>query len=252
MCPVVYIMAPTPPKTKLLEIAVKTGKHLPVFKTLLLEGPHHDLEWTSTCFFDGQESWNIPRSKTKRAAEAGAAQGILDKINKIDNLSVVSASSNDAYGLPYISDSLPKPEPSASQIAPVSTISEKEPSEETSTLSADKICLVDLDNYDISSNILQCDGVSFLLFVSKTCTKPLAQYKASARCLIFVTPCVGKDATDVYMTYQAYGVRQSFPSADIAVVTRDHFGAILANIMQATYVCCDTDFGDWLHDRHPS
>lgn len=200
------------PKSILQEIAVKLGKDLPVYQTVS-EGPDHDRRFTSTCLYDGKHTNSIGSHRSKKAAETDAAKVVIDQMNQKDKKTKMFSTTSP------------------------------------SKLSADKICLVDLDNYDIPSDILRRDGISFLLFVAKTCTKPLTEYKASGNCMVFVTPCVGKDATDVYMTYQAHDVRQTFPQADIAVVTRDHFGAILANIMQATYVCCDLDLNQWVKQR---
>lgn len=196
-------------KSTLQILAAKQGKDQPIYETYW-EGPDHKPRFFSTCFYDGHIANNSVPEKTRRAAEMAAARQLLSDAS----FQVVPKQKKLAISKP--------------------------------ALSLRKICLVDLDNYDVPPRLLQSSEVSFLLFHAKTCTKKTAVYKTSANCLIFIAPCVGKDATDIYMTYEAYGIVQSFPRAEIAVVTRDHFGAILANLMKATHICNNTEFVAWL------
>ncbi len=208
----------TSAKTALQEVAVHSGKALPIY-TSSYEGPDHDRRYVATCAFDGLVLASSPQ-KTKRSAESDAAHNILQE------LETVSCQSTDVE---------------------MKSSVDREPPESLENLSSNvRICIVDLDNFDIPPQFLQQLNVRFLLFRSKTCTKPDGNYKSSPNCMIFVTPCVGRDATDIYMTYESHGIASTFPEADIAVVTRDHFGATLAHIMRATYVCNDTDLVEWL------
>ena len=208
----------TAPKTALQEIAVHSGKALPVYSSDY-EGPDHDRSYSATCTYDDRVTKSSTSCKTKKAAEASAAQAFLDQLDRTCEQSLVTNHSCDDCTTRYCGE---------------------------------RLCMVDLDNFDIPSRLLTQPNVTFILFKSKTCTKPDAHYKSSGNCMILVAPCVGKDATDIYMTYESYCIRATFPDADIAVVTRDHFGATLSHLMRATYVCNDADLINWLVYRASS
>ena len=114
---------------------------------------------------------------------------------------------------------------------------------------ADIIIIIDADNVDVPLDLLRENHASFIFFVAKNGTKIMTEYEKCGNAMIFTAPCVGKDATDICLTYYTRNIRDTFPQARIAILTRDHFAVTLAVLARASHVCHIKELNKWLVDN---
>lgn len=200
-------------KNSLQEWAQQRGVPLPIYESQS-DGPAHKPIFSALCHVSGQQfrSSADAHHTSKKDAEKSAAQMALLSL---------------------------KGEEECPQLTETNISKE-------ATLSASVLVIVDADNVDVPLKFMQKHDASFLFFVARNGSKPTTDYELCANAMVFTCPCIGKDATDIYLTYETKGFRDMFPTADIAIFTKDHFAQTLAVIAKATHVCNLNELSEWL------
>lgn len=117
-------------------------------------------------------------------------------------------------------------------------------------LSRKVIVIVDADNVDVPLDLIKHTIASFLFFVSMSASKDMHRYKVCPNAIIFPTPCAGKHATDIYLTYKTSAIRALFPDAEICIYTADHFGRTLATISQSKLLADVGALRTWVDSKN--
>lgn len=200
-------------KNVLQEWAQQHGVPLPIYESQR-DGPAHRPSFKALCHVSGQEFRSSAEAQhaSKKDAEKSAAQ-----------MALLSLQGNEE-----------------SQQLTEKDITKK------ATLSASVLVIVDADNVDVPLSLMQKHDASFLLFVARNGSKSTTDYEMCDNAMVFTCPCIGKDATDIYLTYETKGLRDMFPTAHMAIYTKDHFAQTLACIAQGTHVCNLTELREWL------
>lgn len=199
------------PISVLQEYCQQNSIDMPVY-TCEGNGKSHQPVFRATCTV-GMQTFEGTNCNTKKAAEHSAAAIAFEKLS----------------------------------IKDIQSISQKHVlSTEERTKQCNMILLVDWDNFDIPIDIVKNSTARFMMYCARNGTKSPLLYKGCSNVETFSAPSIGKSATDIYMTYEARSIRDRNPNANIAVVTRDHFGYHLAHIMNATYCCSIQEIVKWL------
>lgn len=198
-------------KNRLQEWAQRRGIALPTYETQK-SGPAHKPVFKSCCRVADSVFETCADHSSKKEAEKSAAKIALKELEE-------------------------------------ETVNESHETMAPASLSWVTIVIVDIDNVDVPIDLMRKHEASFMLFVARNGSKVMTEYEKCENAMIFTTPCVGKDATDVYLTYETKGIRDMFPSADIAIFTKDHFAQTLAQISNSTHICSIAELAVWLQ-RH--
>lgn len=202
-------------KNQLQEWTLSRGISFPVYETVR-QGPDHQPTFKARCLVAGKMYKPQLESReffSKKDAEKAAALRAFECLSGLVNARPVKA------------------------VIP----------ETLETKDSNKILIVDADNVDVSLDVVQRHpDVSFLLFVSRNGTKVLTRFEAFRNVKTFKTPAVGKDATDIYLTYETRAIRDKCSSANIGIYTKDHFAQTLALISGSTLICSGVELTDWL------
>jgi len=111
-----------------------------------------------------------------------------------------------------------------------------------------RILLVDGENCDININNTMEEEFEFLIliFVAKNTSKNQVfelqmDYK---NCYVFISECVGKDAADFLLTFNAgilHSLNKNNTGAKYFILTKDHYGEFLEKFMNNCKFICSLD-----------
>ena len=221
-------------KNLLQEWAHEQGIALPVYKTTITGQPHKPL-FSAECQVAGQTFSTWPEHNSKKAAEKAAASHALTILTKNDS--------------PTLATHVIPAEVAANEFECEGSRVENTSSFPSQQCTGEAIIIIDADNVDVPLALIRQTAASFLFFVARNGSKIMDAYSACDNCMIFTTPCIGKDATDIYLTYETRGIRDTFPDANIAIFTKDHFAQTLGHLANAAHVCTVKELEDWLGPR---
>lgn len=214
-------------KNVLQELCVQRGFPSPVYTTTITGGTGHSPVFRTVLKVANRE-YTYSDSLTRREVELRCAKIALDDIGP-----------RSRHGTP-----VPQ-QPQNMRSPPPINLVPRQPTVTTAVIPT-TIVLVDLDNCDISTAIIQASNAMFYIFVSKNSAKNFTQYRGLDNCVVQPAPTTVRDATDTLMIYEARGLRDKYPAARFIIFTRDHFGETLSLLVQGQYICYIKDLEDTL------
>ena len=206
-------------KNDLQELLMRQRKPLPVYHSIK-SGPGHKPVFVATCTVEN-ETFTGSQGMTRKQAEQHAALLALDHLGG-------------------------KKTEQESKTESIVAPKQKEQD-------ANCLVLIDGDNLDVGLPlVVGFPFAQFMFYISKNGSKEglLKEYMSLANCSVQKAPMIGKDACDIFMTYEARHLRNNCPNIPMAIVTKDHFGSSLAFLTCATHLCSEAELETWLKKNY--